>query len=237
MFGRPGLSMLIAVEDRAEVDEERVVGRADERLAAAGHAADRLRGDLAVVRDTVFGPALAGATGTSLRDPPRPDLLAVVRLAVEVVGLDEVEVRIVDRVDGRGRVQERLRVAEALVELPAVGDVRPPVARVVDLDVVAGLGIELAEVRPARRLLQRDPVRDDRQAAGGVGRGERVDVRVVGRRVGEDLRGLAMAGAGGEADRQRAGGERGRRGRAQDGGSAHGALLGWGTPMLTRRAR
>ena len=220
-----------AVEDRAEVDEERVVDRADERLAAARHAGDRPGRDLAVVR-----VGLRAGVGRRdrhvVRDPPRPHLLAVVRLAVEVVGLDEVEVRIADRVDGRGRVQERLRVAEALVELPAVGHVRAPVAGVVDLHVVARLGIELAEVRPAGRLLQRDPVGDDREAAGGVRRGERVDVGVVGRGVGEDLRGLAMARAGGEPDRQRPGGERGRRGRAQDGGSAHERSSGWGRSCL-----
>ena len=68
-----------------------------------------------------------------------------------------------------------------VLELPAVGDVLAPVTGVVDLDVVARLRVELAEVRAAGRILERDPVRDDREAARRVRRGERVDVGVVGR--------------------------------------------------------
>ena len=185
-----------AVERDGEVDEERVVGRAHEGLAAVRDRLDGAGRDLAVVGDRLR-PDVVGRDRQVVRDPQGALQLApaVVGLAVEVVRLDEVEVRIVDRVDRRRRVEERVRVAEPLAELPPVRDVLAAVAGVVDLDVVARLRIELAEVRAARRVLERDPVRDDRQVVRRVGRRERVEVRVVRRRVGEDRRGLAVTRA------------------------------------------
>ena len=227
MSGRPGLSMLTP---------SKIVARSMKNGSSAGPTnvlpplemrAHGARGHLRVVGDRLR-PDVVGRDRHARRDLARAAQLAVaVGLAVEVVRLDEVDVRVVDGVDRRRRVQERARVAEALLELPAVGDVLAPVAGVVDLDVVARPRIELAEVRAARRVLERDPVRDDRQAARRVRRRERVEVGVVGRRIGEDRRRLPVAGADDARHGERPGRERGHRGRAQDGGSAHAHSLVW----------
>ena len=163
--------------------------------------------------------------------------LLVVRLAVEVVRLDEVDVRIVRGRDGRRRVQERVRVAELLAELPPVRDVLATVAGVVDLDVVAGLRIELAEVRATGRLLERDPVGDHGQAAWSVLRREGVDVGVVRGRVGQDPGRLSMARAEDGRGNQRRSGQRGHDRHAEDMGSAHADSLRSGCPCLRARRR
>ena len=125
-----------------------------------------------------------------------------------------------------------------VLELPPVGDVLVAVTGVVDLDVVARLGIELAEVRAAGRLLERDPVGDDRQAAWRVLRREGVDVGVVRRRVEHDAGRLAVRGAEDHRDDHCRGGQRGQERRADDTGSAHAGLLGVGrVPILTARRR
>ncbi len=235
-----GLVDVDPVEDRVQVEEERIVGGPHERLAAALD-----RGDGAIRHGRVVGdrlrPDVVGRDRHVRRDPLRAPVMALpVRLPVEVVRLDEVDVRIVDRRDRGRRVEERLRVAEALPELPPVRDVLAPVAGVVDLDVVPRLWIELAEVRASGRLLERDPVGDDRQAAGSVLRREGVDVRVVGRGVREDLWCLTVTRADHAADRERPGDERGHRRRAKGFGSAHPRTpwgWGWGTNRTPLRRR
>src|SRR5262249_40753816 len=127
---------------------------------------------------------------------------------------------------------------ERVVELPPVGDVLDAVAGVVDLDVVARVRIELAEVRAAGRVLERNPVGDDRQLARRVRGGGREQVGVVGARGEHAAPRLAARPLGaGRAEHagggQRPGAESGDGRRTQQGGSPHGKLLGsWERPSL-----
>jgi hypothetical protein len=68
------------------------------------------------------------------------------------------------------------------------------VAVAVDLDVVGRVGGERVEVRAAVGLLERHPVGDERDVVGSLGADERVQVRVVDRRIGRDQRRLPVAG-------------------------------------------
>src|SRR5262249_57439284 len=85
------------------------------------------------------------------------------------------------------------------LEGPAVGEVGLRVTVVVDVDVIAGVGRELVEVRPARRGLERQPVRHQRGGALLVGADERVHVGVVVLRLPGDERCLTVAGGYGMA--------------------------------------
>ena len=150
-----------------------------------------------------------------MRDALLTDLLAVpVPLTGDVVGLHDVELRIVEARDSGQRVQERVLVPDVRLELELVTDVVLPVTRVVDVDVVVGAVVEPVEVRTARRILERDPVRHHRQLPGGVVRRERVDVGVVRGRVERRVRGFAVA----RADAHRHGDEYRRDGGGQSQG-------------------
>jgi hypothetical protein len=216
-----GLIDVDAVEDRAEVDEERVVDRPDERLAAAGDPADGTVGHGWVIGERL-GPGVVRGDGQVVTDEMAADELpVVVAVLPEVVRLDEVDVLVVDRPHRRHVGQERVRVAEPRRELPVVADVLDAVARVVDLDVVAGLRIELPEVRPAGGILEWDPVRDDRQPVRRIRRREGVEVGVVGGRVEHDLRSLSVARAEHAGDRHCRGGRRDGCRRDEGGDLAH----------------
>ena len=121
---------------------------------------------------------------------------------LDVIRLVEVQIRVVERRDRPGVVEERARVAVVVAERPPVDRVRLGVGVVVDLDVVADVLAEREEVRPSRWGLERDPVADDRDRAGIVRADERIEVRVVGLRVGGDQRRLAVArcATGGRAE-------------------------------------
>ncbi len=79
-------------------------------------------------------------------------------------------------------------------ELEPVDQVRPDVAVRVDVDRVPGAWRERVPVRAGGRILTRDPVRDDRERARLVRAAERVQVRVVRRRILRDQRCLPVAG-------------------------------------------
>ena len=214
----------------AEVDEERVVTRAREDLAAARQRLDALRGDLLVV-----GRRAGADVDRRHHQVAGDDLrLLVAALAGDLrdrVGLVLVEVRVVDRGDDAGRVQER-RPPDVRREAEQVRRVVDRVAVGVDVDAVAGGVRELVEVRPVRRILLGDPVGDDRDRVRLVGRHERVQVRVVRRGVLRDERRLGVArGLGllrlqalrGQADAECGGdGQTGRQGLAgsHDGSSS-----------------
>ena len=104
-----------------------------------------------------------------------------------------VPVRVRERVDRAGVVEERVRRSAS----PCGSGTRRrcPLRRrrVVDVDRVDDVLAERVEVRPARRLLERDVVGDDRDRVRLVRATERVDVRVVRDRVLADQRGLAVA--------------------------------------------
>ena len=146
------LRMLMRVERRAEVDEERVVDLAGEHLAAARQRLDRLRGDGVVVRDRLR-PDVVRRDRQVARDASRDraPCRLLVRLARDGVGLHDVELRVVDRGDAGQRVEERVRVADLGLELEPVADVCVAVAGVVDVQVVARAVVEPVEVRAARR--------------------------------------------------------------------------------------
>ena len=102
--------------------------------------------------------------------------------------------------DLRDRVR-LLRVAEEelarqVLEPELVRDVRLAVAVLVDVDVVPRGRAERVVVRPGRGILTRDPVGDDRRHVRLVGRHERVEVRVVRRRILRDQRRLSVARCG-----------------------------------------
>jgi hypothetical protein len=120
--------------------------------------------------------------------------MALVRVVdpAHLIELAPVPARTVDAGDRAGVVEERLLAPELGLELEPVLDVRQPVAVVVDVDRVEDVVAELEEVRPARRVLQRDVVGDDRDRVRLVRADERVRVRVVCDRVLADLRRLAM---------------------------------------------
>ena len=198
------------VEDAAEVDEERVVARADEDAAAVGHRDGLLRERL-VRRPEPDRPVL---------DRPGAD----VDRGHVAVGDDGLEGEAaVDALLHRVRrflvlraeadLEERRRVLVFEVEREAVRDVVRGAAErasgrlVLDVDLVADVLAEGVVVRPARGEFERDVVGDDDDAVGVVGVAEGVDVRVVGERVAGDQRGFAVAGGVGEARRGEADGE------------------------------
>jgi len=80
----------------------------------------------------------------------------------EVIGLGEVEVRVVQALHRAGVVEERVLALVVVLEGPPIGQVGLRVTVVVDVDVVTGIGGELVEVRAARRVLERQPVRHQR---------------------------------------------------------------------------
>ena len=82
--------------------------------------------------------------------------------ARQAVELPDVQVRIGDRGDRAGVVQERGRVGDFGRELPLERDVLDRVAVVVDVDLVDDVRVERVEVRPAIGLLERDDVGDER---------------------------------------------------------------------------
>ena len=113
------------------------------------------------------------------------DLMPVpVALHRDHVCLVLVQVGRMDRVDRRGRIQERVGVPEVVLEREQEPKVGPAVAGVVDVQPVPGTLIELVKVRPTGRILERDPVGDHRQFPERIRSCERVQVRVVGGRVG-----------------------------------------------------
>ena len=180
------------VERRPEVHEERVLDLAGEDLAAALQRLDRLRGDGVVVRDRLR-PDVVRRDGHVTRDAVDVDQAPalVVVLTRDVVELLDVELRVVDRGDARQRVEERVGIADLGPELEPVADVVVAVARVVDVQVVRRPVVEAVEVRAPGRILERDPVGDDRQRVGRVGRDEGIDVGVV--RGGIDRRERSLA--------------------------------------------
>ena len=93
------------------------------------------------------------------------------------------------------RVAEERRPGRA-AEAELVDDVRPRVARPVDVELVLRGRRERVVVRAGRRILTGDPVGDDRDRVRLVRAPERVQVGVVGARILRDQRRLAVTGGG-----------------------------------------
>ena len=205
LVAQAGAGQVDRVEDPAERREERVLALAGEHLAAAGQALDRACLRLLVVRNGLR-PHVAGGR----RNLPSDDLGVTLGDPGHRVGLHHVPVRAVDRVDRLPvRVQERVRVPGLRLEVEQVPDVGDTVTGVVDVQVVVGVVVELVEVRPAGRILDRHPVPNDRQGARGILRSEGVGVRVVSRRIDRGQGRLSMRGAKAQRHRDRQRGERG----------------------------
>src|SRR5919204_4607451 len=115
------------IEDRAEVDEERVVALPGEDLDPTRQVGDRGRGEAVVVRRRAR-PDVVGRGGNVRPEYlARPQLLA---LPVEVderdaVGLWPVPVRVAERGDRARVVEERVRIPRRGVEPELVGQVVP----------------------------------------------------------------------------------------------------------------
>ena len=182
-------AQLAKVEDRAQVDVE-AIGALPREERVRPDRVDRLLGERGVVGDRVGADVARRAREPLGDDPGAPpvdagdpiELLAVPGRVGEVLDLARV-------------VQEdvvRSLIGEQGVELELVGDVSVAVTVVVDEDLVHDVVAELVEVWPARRLLERNVVRDDRDGVGVVGADERVEVRAVSDRVLGDFRGFSV---------------------------------------------
>ena len=176
------------VEHRAEIDEERIVALAGERLDAAGQLLNRGLHERAVVR----GRARPDVDRRRRQVPADDGRLVLLHPGDRVV-LRPVPVRVGERVDRAGVVEERVAVPGLRPEVELVGHVLPSVSRRVDLELVEHVVAERVEVRPAGGLLERDVVGNDRDRVGPVGAHERVHVRVVRNRVLADRRSLSVA--------------------------------------------
>src|SRR5688572_3963991 len=143
------------------------------------------------------------------------------------VELADVPVRVVERCDRTRVVEERVQVSGFGAEPELEGNVLDRVAVVVHHDLVEHVVVELPEVRTAGWQLQRNEVADEGDLVRVRRADERIDVRVVGKRILTDERRFTMA---------RRGSVRGQRRRQTDGSEdcgecesavRHGDLLGW----------
>ena len=124
------------------------------------------------------GTRVASTTGPFL--PPFSILPSVLKwTSVTRVCLRSVPVRVAQRRDRPGVVEERVRVPRRGREPELVADVVLAVSVVVDLDLVEHGVVEAREVRPAGRSFERDVVGNDVDLARVVRIHERVQVGVV----------------------------------------------------------
>ncbi len=175
------------VEDRADVDEERIVALPGEHHLSAAQFVHGFFFEFCVVgrgaRADVAGGAgeilaqLVGALAVAARD--------VEELAFAPVGVFQ-------RADRSGVVEERVFVEDLRLERELVGDIGAPVAVVVDVDAVENVVAELEEGRTTGRHLGGEVVGDDGYRFWIVGTDECVRVGVIGDGVCADLRRLAV---------------------------------------------
>ena len=175
------------VEDRPQVDEERVVALSGEDDLAA---AERVHGGRAE-RRVVGRRARADVARRALQ--PGAENLGL--LALDPCDREElalVPVGVAQRGDRARVVEEGVGVAQRRLEAKLVADLGQRVTVVVDVDRVQDVVAELEEVRAPGRQLQRHVVGDDRDGVGLVGADERVGVGVVGDGILADFGGFAM---------------------------------------------
>ncbi|GAB3945433.1 hypothetical protein GCM10027614_37190 [Micromonospora vulcania] len=122
----------------------------------------------------------------------RQPVLPTVGHPGQAVELTPVPVLAVQRIDRTGVVEKTVRIGDLGVEFEPVGDIRPTVTVVIDVDLVAHVVAELEEIRAPGRELQRHVVGDQRDRVGAVGADERVQIGAVGDRILGYLRGLAV---------------------------------------------
>ena len=177
------------VEDRPEIDEERIVDLAREDLPAVTREVLHGRRHQRGVRRR-RARADVHRRGRQVLAEVRPTVSVSPDQAVE---LGSIPVRVGNRVDRAGVVEERVPVPRLRAEAELVDDVLLAVGRVVDVDLVDDVLAEGIEVRPAGRLFERDVVRHDRDRVRLIRTTECVDVRVVRGRVLADQWCLAVA--------------------------------------------
>ena len=177
------------IEDRSQVDEERIVART--RRRPCGCRRGRRRPDTG---HTSPSWSVARCSWAARRGANRERRARLRHPRDGVRLLDAQVVSLVRRrVDRPGVVEEGVRIRHLRLESEVVRDVFAPVAVVVDVQGVENGRIEPVVVRAARRILERDVVRDDRDGVRVVRAHERVDVRVVGSRIVRDQRSFPVA--------------------------------------------
>jgi hypothetical protein len=172
------------VEDGAEVDVEALGPLPGEDADPAAHALD---GGVGQSRFVVRGGQRPHVARRARQPAAENGHLPVRQHPGHGVGLPPVPVRVGQRRDRTGVVEEGVEVGRLALELEQITDVRLPVTVVVDVDGVEDVGPELVEVRPPVRRLQGDVVGDDRHGLGVVGAHEGVEVGAVGHRILRDL--------------------------------------------------
>ena len=170
------------VDDRPDIDEERIVAWAGKNFAAVWQRADRGIGEGRIVRRRFRSDVVR----RNLEVAAERCLRAGAAQAIDPG--DRVELADVEagRVEGQNRpdvVKESAGVGDLRTELKLVGDVLFSVAVVVDVDLINAGGREVVEVRAVARLLQRDVVGDDRDHGGRVRADERINISVVHGRI------------------------------------------------------
>ncbi len=216
------------VED-AQVQEERVVGLAGEGRRAVGQLVHGLVAQLAVVRHGRLADVGRGHRHVVRELRLRHQALLAQLDEVDVVRLRDVQIRVVQAVDGSRVVEEGVLVLRVRAERVPEDQLALRVTVVVDVEVVLRVLRERVEVGSAGRFLERDPVGHERGRVRLVRADERVDVGVVVLRLPRDQRGLPVAGGGGRPRFQH-----GHTGRRESSGGQRAAEQGGEAPA--RRA-
>ena len=110
----------------------------------------------------------------------------------DAVRLRHVPVGIREAVDRPGVIEEGIRIANLSPEAELIRQVVLCVAVVVDMDLITDVIVEAIEVRPARRLLERYVVGDDRDRIRLIRAHEGINIRIVGSWIAADERRLAV---------------------------------------------
>ena len=176
--------------EHAEIEKERIVGlpgKGQRRASSICKPVDttpiaairgrRRRADVVVHR-------IHGASRQH-----RPPVLD----ARHAVGLVHVAIGVVERPNRSDVVEECIRIADPGSEPELIRDVFDAVAGVVNFELVQDVIPEPIEVRPARRILKRNPRRDQGDRVWRIGAHECIYVGGVGLRVAANQWRFAMA--------------------------------------------
>ena len=171
------------IEHRSEIHEKWIVTLAREHFRAVRQCVDAGVAERLVVRCRAQPDVHRRRGQVDAEDVAAPAIDPRDR-----VGLAHVEIRIVERGDRTGVVQERRLVLNARLEPELVHDVVLGVAVVVHVDAIEHVVAELVEVRSAAGRFERNPVGDQRHRVRHVRTHEGIRVRVVRQRVRRDER-------------------------------------------------
>ena len=184
------------IEHRSEIDEKWIVALPREHLGAVRECVDAGVAERLVVRRRAQPDVHRRRCQVDAEDVATPAIDPRDR-----VGLAHVEVRIVERRDRTGVVQECRLVLNARLEPELVHDVVLRIAVVVDVDAIEHVVAELVEVRSAAGRFEGNPVRDQRHRVRGIRAHEGIRVRVVRQRVRRDERRFTVTRRKAQVDR------------------------------------